>query len=236
MSLLEVMVALVLLVLVFIFVAEQMMASSWAQSKSAQRSSNITAANYLMAMMHADPNIWNLTTADVPQDPCRNNLTQINDVGPPGGTWHSLPPCNLGPSESVNLQYQWAMSHIVGTSAELTVWVQSTEDGKIDQYEIHGFTHNTPPVNYSSTATPTPIPSPTAPPTTPPPTPPPTPTPAPTATPVPTMTPRATPTPAPTGTPTSTPVPTPTAPPTPTPLPTATPAPTAPPTATPIPI
>jgi hypothetical protein len=251
MTMIEVLVALVLLVLVFIFVAEQMIASSWAQSKSSQRSVDITAANYLLALMHGDPNLWTATTTDVPVDPCGHAMTIVNDAGPPTGTWHTAPVCNLAPSQVANIQYQWNMSAPISDSSQLTVWVQSTVGGKTDLYELHAFTHQTPPVNYSATPPPSPTPTPTPTPTPVPtatavPTPTPTPTPVPTATPVPTPTPVPTATPVPTPTPTATPVPTPTpvptatpAPtptPTPTPVPTPTPTPTPVPTATPIPI
>ncbi|MBV8223297.1 MAG: hypothetical protein JO293_08035, partial [Candidatus Eremiobacteraeota bacterium] len=89
MTLVEVLVAVVLLVAVFIFVAEQMIASSWAESKASQRSVNVTAANYFLAIMHGEPNIWKNQTADVPRDPCNNPMTPFNDGGPGVGTWHT---------------------------------------------------------------------------------------------------------------------------------------------------
>src|SRR5271166_3147102 len=73
MTLIEVLVAMVLLVLVFIFVAENMIASSWAESKSGQRSEDISAANYFMALMSGDGKLWS-GYPDTPVDVCGNAL------------------------------------------------------------------------------------------------------------------------------------------------------------------
>lgn len=190
MSLIEVMVAMVLLVLIFIFVGQNMVASSWATSKSGQRSMDISAANYFMGVMYGDSNLWG-AYPDTPTDPCGNALSPVNDAGPTvGGTWHNPPACNLAPAEVAQVQYQWLMTAPFQDSADLTVWVRSTIDGKVDEYEMRGHTHEiptqltlaTPPPSPTATPTPTPKPSPTA---TPSPTAKPTPTPVPTATPLP---------------------------------------------------
>src|SRR5215470_7621753 len=95
MTLLEVLVAMVLLVLVFIFVAENMIASSWAGSKSAQRSEDISAANYFMALMSGDGKLWS-SYPDTPVDVCGNAMSPVTDVGPAsGGAWHNAPACAL---------------------------------------------------------------------------------------------------------------------------------------------
>ena len=215
MTLLEVLVAMVLLVLVFIFVAENMIASSWAENKSSQRSADISAANYFMALLAGDKTLWSGAYPDTPKDVCGNLLTPVNDAGPAnGGTWHTAPACGLAPPEVSNVQYQWLESQPVFNSADLTIWVQSTIDGKTDKYELRGFTHQTP----TQLTLATPPPSPTATPT-------PTPTPSPTVKPSPTPTPIKTATPIPTATPNPTPTPTKTPVPTPTPVPTATPLP-----------
>ena len=71
MTLIEVMVAIVLLVLIFIFVGQNMVASSWATSKASQRSMDISAANYFMGVMYGDGSLWG-TYPDSPKDPCGN--------------------------------------------------------------------------------------------------------------------------------------------------------------------
>jgi prepilin-type N-terminal cleavage/methylation domain-containing protein len=229
MTLLEVLVAMVLLVLVFIFVAENMIASSWAGNKSAQRSQDISAANYFMALMSGDSNLWGVGGyPDTPVDVCGHPLTPVNDAGPKsGGIWHTAPTCNLAPPEVQNVQYQWKESVPVFNSADITIWVRSTVDGKTDTYELRGFTHQTPTQLTLATPPPSPTPTPT-----------PTPKPSLTPTPKPTATPIKTPTPVPTATPVKTPTPKPTATPSPTAKPTATPKPTPTPvpTATPLPI
>ena len=213
MTMIEVLVAIVLLVLVFIFVAENMIASSWAESKSAQRSQDISAANYFMAVMEGDSNLWSGAYPDIPKDVCNNPMTPVNDLGPKGGgTWHTAPACNLEPPEAQAVQYQWFETQPNLNSAQLTVWVQSNENGRIDTYELRGFTHQTPTQVTLATPPPSPTPTPT-----------PTPKPSPTATPSPTPTPSPTVKPSPT--PTPTPKPSPTATPSPTPTPTATPLP-----------
>src|SRR5215468_2864101 len=141
MSLLEVLVAVVLLVLVFIFIADQMIASSWAQSKSSQRTLNITAANYLLQLLHGSP-LWASpapVVPDTPKDACGVAMTPVNDPGPGAGTWHPINACAFTPPGLQNVQYQWAMTNINLDSAQLTVWVQNTENGKTDTYELHAF-------------------------------------------------------------------------------------------------
>ena len=228
MSLIEVMVAMVLLVLIFIFVGQNMVASSWATSKSSQRSMDISSANYFMGVMYGDGQLWG-GYPDTPKDPCGNALTPVTDAGPTnGGAWHTPPACNLAPAEIAQVQYQWAETVPFQQSAELTVWVRSTVGNMTDQYEMRGYTHSiptqltlaTPPPSPTATPVPTPTPVPTATPVKTP-TPVPTPTPVKTATPIATATPVKTPTPVPTATPVKTPTPVPT----PTPIPTATPLP-----------
>jgi hypothetical protein len=242
MTLIEVLVALVLLVLVFIFVADQMIASSWAASKSSQRTANITSANYMLSLMHGSA-LWASPAPvipAIPNDPCGHPMTPVNDGGPGIGVWHTPPVCPLNPPELSNIEYQWAMTGVNLDSAQLTVWVRSTVDGKVDMYQLHAFTHQTPTQLTLATPPPSPTPTPTPAPTpthtpTPSPTATPTATPVPTPTPVPTATPAPTATPVPTATGTPTPVPTATPAPTATPVPTPTPMPTVPPTATPAP-
>lgn len=214
MSLIEVMVAMVLLVLIFIYVGQNMIASSWATSKSSQRSMDISAANYFMGVMYGDSNLWG-AYPDTPKDPCGNNLTPVNDAGPAnGGAWHTPPTCNLAPAEVAQVEYQWLETTPFQDSADITVWVRSTIGGKVDEYEMHGHTHQIP----TQLTLATPPPSPTATPT-------PSPTPTPTVKPSPTPTPSPTAKPSPTKSPTPTPKPSPTVKPTPTPSPTATPLP-----------
>jgi len=199
MSLIEVLVAVVLLVVVFIFVAEQMIASSWAESKGSQRTQNIASANYLLALMHGAP-LWASpapVVPAIPKDACGNPLTPVNDAGPPSGTWHAIPACPLTPPELSQVQYQWAMTNVNLDSANLTIWVQNTVGNKTDTYQLHAFSHQTP--TQLTLATPPPSPSITPTPSTPPPISPsphtPTPSPSPTSTPTPK--PSLTPTPIP---------------------------------------
>ncbi len=139
MTLIEVLVAIVLLVLVFTFVAENMIASSWAESKSSQRSMNVSAANYFMALVSGDKNLW-AGYPDTPVDACGNPLVPVTDAGPKSaGVWHTAPNCNLAPPEVSNVQYQWNETVPVQNSANLTVWVKSTVGGRIDQIRATGF-------------------------------------------------------------------------------------------------
>src|ERR1022692_227723 len=99
-SLIEVLVALVLLVVIFVFVAENMIATSWGESKASQRTQNISASNYLFAVMHGDPNLWAKGAyPDTPSDACGQPMTPVNDAGPTmGGMWHTPPACPLEPA------------------------------------------------------------------------------------------------------------------------------------------
>jgi type II secretory pathway pseudopilin PulG len=193
-TLIEVLVAIALLVLVFLFVAENMIASSWAESKAAQRTANISSANYLLAILHGDPTLWS-KYPDTPKDACGNSMTPVDDSGPPGGTWHAPPACNLAPQVLQGVQYQWMQTTPNLDASEVTIWVQSTIGGKVDRYELHSFTHQTPTFKTLQTPPPSPsiVPS-TPPPSTPPPSPhSPTPSPSPTSPPPSTPPPTATP-------------------------------------------
>ena len=165
MTLIEVMVAIVLLVLIFIFVGQNMVASSWATSKASQRSMDISAANYFMGVMYGDGSLWG-TYPDSPKDPCGNTLTPVTDPGPmSGGGWHTPPTCNLAPAEVAQVQYQWLQTVPVEDSSDLTVWVRSTIDGKVDTYEMRGHTHSVPTQLTLATPPPSPTPTPTPTPT-----------------------------------------------------------------------
>jgi type II secretory pathway pseudopilin PulG len=249
-TLVEILVAVALLLIVFLFVTGDLIQSSQAENVSATRSESMDAANFLLGVMRSDPNFWSTDWNIGPagQDPCGNNYPPYtDDITSPN--WHPAPACTPAPG------IQGAFPDMVGTPvfqymwnaqeqgadpylAQLTVWVQVQEGGRVNVYELNSTRSNiltevanSPVLPTKQPPTPTPTPSPTVAPS-------PTPkttTPPPTATPKPTSTPVPTPTPVPTATakPPPTPVPTPTPQPTPTPPPTPTPTPK--PTPTPVP-
>jgi prepilin-type N-terminal cleavage/methylation domain-containing protein len=240
-TLIEVLVAIALLLIIFLFITSDLIQSSQAENVSATRTESMNAANYLLGIMRTDNGFWgngavldDWATGPGGSDPCGNPFPPYTDnINAP--TWHPAPACTPSGSNpglfpdmvgDQSFQYMWNAQDQPGSNgvAQLTVWVQVEEGGRTNVYEL-----NSSRGNISAQPTNTPIKPPT-------PTPPATPTPSsgsPTpkqTTPPPTSTPKATPTPQPTGTghgpPTSPPTtPPPTPPPTSTPKPTPTPTP-----------
>ena len=243
-TLIEVLVAIALLLIIFLFITSDLIQSSQAENVAATRTESMDAANYLLGVMRTDSTFWsgpggNDWSSPHGQDPCGNTYPPYTDsITSP--TWHQAPACVAsGPNPGIFpdlvgvpvFQYMWNAQDQAGDPglAQLTVWVQVQEGGRLNVYELNSSraditaiptnpadVASPPGPNSPPPASPTPKPPPTP---TPSPTPKPSPTPQPSPTPVPTPTVRGTATPPPPPTPT----PTPTKPPTPTPVPTPTP-------------
>jgi prepilin-type N-terminal cleavage/methylation domain-containing protein len=239
-TLIEILVAVALLLIIFLFVTGDLLQSSQAENVSATRSESMEAANFLLGVMRSDGNFWSgaggndWANPNLGTDPCGNAYPPYTDnITSP--TWHPAPACTPGPGSqglfpdlvgTPVFQYMWNAQQQGQDPdlAQLTVWVQVQEGGRLNVYELDSTRSDILTVATNQPVTPTKAPP------TPTPTPSPTPTPTPTpknTTPPPTATPNPTPTPVPTATsaPTPTPKPTPTPPPTPTPTPKPTPTP-----------
>lgn len=212
-TLVEVLVAVFLITLIFIFITAELIQTSQAENLASNHSETIAAANYLLGVMKGDGTFWNAgewASGNGQTDGCGVSYPPYTDsITAP--TWHklcgttfpeiagqpvALPSTKVG--NGVNAQYMWN-SQIQGGDknvAQLTIWVMTDEGGRNDVYELHGTRMQTAPTpNYSGVF---PSPSPTSTPSSPPPsTPPPsgTPTPKPSPTATPTKTPKPSPTP-----------------------------------------
>jgi type II secretory pathway pseudopilin PulG len=154
--LLEILVAVALLVIIFLFVTLDLIQSSQAENESATRTETMNAANYLLSVMRGDPNFWFERTGSawtgIPggQDPCGNPYPPYDDtiLAP---TWHQAPACAaLFPDLAgvPSFQYMWNAQQRPGNTsiADLTVWVQIDEGGRYNIYEVHSTRSNiTPP-------------------------------------------------------------------------------------------
>ncbi|MBC5806845.1 MAG: hypothetical protein DLM53_09900 [Candidatus Eremiobacter antarcticus] len=215
-SLIEVLIATVILTIAFLFVSGDMIASTQAERQATNRGVTISMANYFIDNMRTDSSFWSeqvggvWTTAPIGlTDPCGNAFPPYNDsLTTP--TWHNVPTCAAGPFSNLaktgKFQYMWrADQQADANAADLTVWISAQTGagtGKRQIFAMHQFSRNDPNPNTSGvmppgSPTPTPTPTPTPKPSMPP-TPVPTPKPSGTATPVPTATPAPTPTPQPT--------------------------------------
>ncbi len=193
----EVLIALVVLTLIFVFVSGDVMAISHGD-KATDQSLEITAANYYLGFMKADPAFWSPDWSTGPVDACDDQLPPYTDSypSPPAqANWHDYAYCpqapaftNPAPNASPeSVQYMWNVTQRPDdlNVADLTVWIRRDAGSPI--FEYHGLRYLTPSVQ---TATPYPTPTPTSSPTGPPS---PTPTPSPTIKPPPTPTPSPTP-------------------------------------------
>lgn len=223
-SLIEVMVATVVLTLAFLFVSGDMIASTQAEKTASNRGIAISMSNYYLEIMRDDPCFWTSSGAcaefsgttwtanTLGNDPCGQAYTPYNDdIAAP--TWHNAATCVGGPFANLaahgTYQYMWQAKQQSGdtNAADITVWVASNtldNHGQQEIYETHQLQRNDPTPNTAGQTPPPPSPSPSV---------------THTATPTPTPTPSHSPTPKPS--PTPTPSKTPTPPPTPTPSPTA---------------
>ena len=225
-SLIEVLVATVVLTLAFLFVSGDMIASTQAEKQAANRGIAISMGNYLLDYMRQDGLFWseqsggNWTVAPTVNQLCGTAWTSYNDsISAP--TWHLVPTCAGSPFAQVSQHgtyyYMWnATEQTDINAANLTVWIESltaSNGGTPEIFEMHQLNRNDPSLNMAGVTPPAVSPSPAVSPT---PTPSPTPTRSPTPRPSPTPTPSPTPRPSPTPTPSPTPRPSPT----PTPAPT----------------
>jgi hypothetical protein len=158
-TLLEVVVAIGLLVIIFLFVTLDLIQSSQAEGVTATHTTEISAANYLMDVIRTDPasefwlKDWGVGPNGGSVDPCGNNWAPYSDsITAPD--WHPAPACtpngsNPGlfpqyagmPSDSSGFpgfSYMWNVQQ-QGTDpnlAQLTVWVRFNEDGRPSVYEL----------------------------------------------------------------------------------------------------
>ncbi len=236
-TLVEVLVAVALLTIIFLFITSDLLQASQAENVSATRTESMDAANYLLGVMRTDQNFWSgaggndWAAPGLGNDPCGNAFPPYTDkITAP--TWHPAPACTPNGSNpgifpdmvgQQTFQYMWNAQNQGGspTTAQLTVWVQVEEGGRVNVYELNSTKGNIHVQPTNTPVLPTPTPKVTTPPPTHTPTPPP---PSHTPTPPPTPTPsgHGSPTPPPTHTPTPPPTHTPTPPPTPTPQPSGT--------------
>ncbi len=216
-TLLEILVAVALLLIIFLFVTADLIQSSQAENVSATRSETMNAANYLLGVMRDDSTFWKPDWDIGPNadDPCGNAYPPYTDtiLAP---TWHPAPACtpngsNLGLFPDLVgtpvFQYMWNAQEQGGDPAlaQLTVWVQVQEGGRTDIYEVDSTRTNIHAQASNSPVLPTPTPTPKV--TKTPcsgvcvsPTPTPTPSPKASAKPTPTPTPTPKPSPTPSGT------------------------------------
>jgi prepilin-type N-terminal cleavage/methylation domain-containing protein len=229
-TLIEVLVAIALLLIIFLFITSDLIQASQAENQSATRTESVEAANYLMGVMRTDGQFWSgpggndWASPPLGNDPCGNPYPPYtDDINAP--TWHPAPACTpsgntpgifpdmVGSNQT--FQYMWNAQHQGGdpNAAQLTVWVQVDEGGRTNVYELNSTRGNIfaqpSPTGTLPTPTPKPKPSssqPASPPSSP--SPPgspsakPSPTPKGSGTPSPTPTPTHTATPPPTATPT----------------------------------
>lgn len=206
-SLIEVLVATVVLTLAFLFVSGDMIASTQAEKTAAQRGISISMANYFIDQMRQDSSFWsatspgpggewdgtNWTGAPPGSDPCGGAWPAYND-SLASATWHNVPVCAGSPFANETkgtYQYMWqAKEQTDINAADLTVWISANNvagNGTVEIYQVNQLNRHDPGLNLVGVFPPSPSPSPT-----------PTPTPSPTVTPSPTPKPSPTPTPSPT--------------------------------------
>ena len=166
-SLIEVLVATVVLTLAFLFVSGDMIASTQAEKQAANRGIAISMANYFIDTMRDDGNFWNeqtsgtWSTAHSGNDACGNAWPTYTD-DPATPTWHAVPTCVGGPFANVSAhgtyQYMWQAKEQTDTNAaDLTVWIQSVSvsgGGTPEVFEIHQLNRNDPTLNLAGVTPP----------------------------------------------------------------------------------
>lgn len=204
-TLIEVMVAVGLLLVIFVFLTGSLIQSSQGENAAANQTSSVEAANYLLGVMRDDPNFWtpDWASGNGNSDPCGNPWPPYTDsIG--AGPWHPAPACLAGMGKAgafpdmigTTFEFKWNAQNQGPRTAELTTWVKVVENGRSNIFELHSTRGDLPTPPPASgpfpTATPTPCSSPCITPT-------PTPTPSltPTPKPSPTVKPSPTPTPSP---------------------------------------
>ncbi|MGI8738045.1 MAG: hypothetical protein DLM53_09915 [Candidatus Eremiobacter antarcticus] len=201
-TLIEILIAVTLLLMIFLFLTGDLIQSSQAENVAATRTESISAANYLLGVMRQDPIFWSdWNTGPGTTDPCGNPWPPYTDSITAQGGWHQAPAClpngvNAGAFPDLigvsAFQFKWKAQQQGSPPdprvAELTTWVLVNEGGRQDIYELHSTRGN-----ISTPASPAGILPPT-------PTPPPCTQPCPSTSPSPPGSPTPRPSPSPTGT------------------------------------
>ena len=176
-TMLEILVATLLLVLIFLFLTGDLIQSSHAENVSATRSETMNAANYMLGVMRDDSQFWATDWTLGPEngtlkDPCGNPWPPYTDTMTTL-TWHPAPACTPnGTNPGVfpdlvgvpSFQFMWNAQQQGADpdTATLTVWVQIKENGD-NIYELTSTkTHLVTPIpgqGSQPTLTPTPTPS-----------------------------------------------------------------------------
>ncbi|HET9341349.1 MAG TPA: prepilin-type N-terminal cleavage/methylation domain-containing protein [Candidatus Eremiobacteraceae bacterium] len=185
-TLVEVIVAIAILSVIVVMITADLTNITKADS-AADRSIEISSANFLLGVMKADPGFWKGPNGGVdwdtgPDDSCYVALGPYTDSGPsPAPSWHSIPPPQPGcsfpysdvgapqqgePNQGASpapvgdeVQYMWNASEHNGdpNAADLTVWVRRDTGSPI--YEYHAIRYTSPPAGTPSGPTPTPNPT-----------------------------------------------------------------------------
>jgi hypothetical protein len=200
-TLIEVLMALLMMTVIFVFITGDMMAISH-QDKATDQTVEIAGANYYLGIVKSDPGFWLPDWGTGPQDACGDQLPPYTDAypSPPAQPqWHDFLFCEHAPAfvdpnssspAPITMQYMWNVAQRPDVNAaDLTVWIR--KDGSSPVYEYHALRYHVPqvipPSPYSTGASPSPSPEESAsPPGSPTPGPSPTPTRPPTPTPSPT--------------------------------------------------
>lgn len=201
-TLVEVLIAMALMLLVFLFLTADLIQSSQAENLASNHTGTIAAADYLLAVVKNDSFFWKPGhwAAGPGSDPCKTAWAgYTDDITKP--TWH--PMCGLifpeATAGSAHFNYMWNAQLQAGDPnvAQVTMWVETDEGGRQDIFALRTSKTQNAPQAANSPVVPTNPPPTSPPPTTPPPSGTPKPTPSPKPSPSPTPTPSKTPTPSP---------------------------------------
>lgn len=205
-TLVEVLVAVALMLLVFLFLTAELIQSSQAENVASDHTQTVSVANYLLGITREDPSLFDhFASGPGGNDLCGTAWAPYTDtITAP--TWHPMCTSNFPELQGTGMQFNYMWNaQLQGSppdiyTATVTVWVMTSEGGRSDIYELKSTRMQTAAqsTNNGVTPPPTDTPSPqSAPPSTPPASVSPTPRPSPTKT----ATPSPTPTPSPTGIP-----------------------------------
>jgi prepilin-type N-terminal cleavage/methylation domain-containing protein len=168
-TLIEVLVAMVVLTILFVFVTGDLMAVSHGD-KATDQTVEIAAANYYLGIMNGDPEFWDhVGTGSGPTDPCGQSLPSYTDSfpSPPAvPNWNQFQYCAAAPAfispqdesspQPITIEYMWsaAIRPSDSNAADLTIWIR--RDGSAPVAEYHALRYRSP-----SLESPTPYPTPT---------------------------------------------------------------------------
>src|SRR5579872_5865355 len=131
-TLVEVLIAVALMTLIFLFLTFDLLRSTQAGSLASNHTQTMTAANYLYSIVKGDPNFWTPDWGAGPgQDPCKNSFAPYTDsILTP--TWHPL--CTATFPElagsGVHAAYMWNAQLTADPNvATVTIWVETDEQG-----------------------------------------------------------------------------------------------------------